>query len=152
MSTEAKEVKETETKETTTTVTKKQTWWNRIWSAIVGAILAVGAMFGITTDQIAEEKAKVETVQAQAKEALDAIKAGDLTTAQAKLTEATTIVKDVVKDAKETVKNVTEAAKEADKKEVGKTAIKGALEGAIKGDIKKVEAATKMYSDDTTKK
>ena len=42
------------------TTTKGKTWWNRIWSAAVGAVVAVGAMFGITNDQIAEQKEKVE--------------------------------------------------------------------------------------------
>ena len=34
---------------------KKATWWNRIWSAIVGAVLAVAAMFGITIGSVAAE-------------------------------------------------------------------------------------------------
>ena len=137
------ETKESETK----VVTKKQTWLNRIWSAIVGAIIAVGAMFGITTDKVAEEKAKVETVQTQAKEALEAIKAGDITTATQKLTEATTAVKEVVNGVKEAAANVKEQAKDTDKKEIGKTAIKGAIENLVKNNVKNAEAATKAYTE-----
>ena len=91
----------TETTATTATTSKKGTWLNRLFSAVIGAAVAVGAMFGITNEKIAEEKTKVETIQTQAKEALDAIKNGDIKTATAKLTEATAVVKEVANDVKE---------------------------------------------------
>lgn len=106
---------------------KKATWWNRIWSAIVGAVLSVAAMFGITTEQINEQKAKTEEVKNLAGEALDAIKKGDVATAKAALELATETGKQVVDNAKQVVDNVKEAKAE----DIAKTAVEGAKE-AIK--------------------
>lgn len=103
---------------------KKATWWNRIWSAIVGAILAVASMFGITTNQINEQKAKTEEVKNLAGEALEAIKKGDVATAKAALELAAETGKQVVKDAKQVVDNVKESKAE----DVAKTAVEGAKE------------------------
>lgn len=101
---------------------KKATWWNRIWSAIVGAVLAVASMFGITTEQINEQKAKTEEVKNLAGEALEAIKKGDVATAKAALELAAETGKQVVEDAKQVVNNVKEAKAE----DVAKTAVEGA--------------------------
>ena len=122
----------TETTATTATTSKKGTWLNRLFSAVIGAAVAVGAMFGITNEKIAEEKTKVETIQTQAKEALDALKTGDIQTATTKLTEATAIVKEVAKDVKETAEQV----KNADPAEVGKTAVQGAKDALKAGEGK----------------
>ena len=107
---------------------KKATWWNRIWSAIVGAVLAVASMFGITTAQIDEQKAKTEEVKNLAGEALEAIKKGDVATAKAALELAAETGKQVAKDAKQVVDNVKEAKAE----DVEKTAVEGAKEGLNK--------------------
>ena len=118
----------TETTATTATTSKKGTWLNRLFSAVIGAAVAVGAMFGITNEKIAEEKTKVETIQTQAKEALDAIKNGDIKTATAKLTEATAVAKEVAND----VKEVANQVKTTDKKDVGETII-NAIKDEFKG-------------------
>ena len=122
----------TATTATTATTSKKGTWLNRLFSAVIGAAVAVGAMFGITNEKIAGEKTKVETIQTQAKEALDAIKNGDIKTATTKLTEATAVAKEVVKDVKETAEQV----KNADPAEVGKTAVQGAKDALKAGEGK----------------
>lgn len=88
---------------------KKTTWWNRIWSAIVGAVLAVASMFGITTAQIDEQKAKTEEVKNLASEALEAIKKGDVATAKAALELATESGKQVVDNANQVVDNIKNA-------------------------------------------
>ena len=59
-----------------------------VWSAIVGALIAVGSMFGITTEQVAEQKAKTEEVRKLAGEALELAKSGKLDDAKAKLEKA----------------------------------------------------------------
>jgi gas vesicle protein len=110
---------------------KKATWWNRIWSAIVGAVLAVASMFGITTEQINEQKAKTEEVKNLAGEALEAIKKGDVATAKAALELAAETGKQVVEEAKQVVDNVKEAKAE----DVAKTAVEGAKK-AIKEEKK----------------
>ena len=107
---------------------KKATWWNRIWSAIVGAALAVASMFGITTAQIDEQKAKTEEVKDLAGEALEAIKKGDVATAKAALELAAETGKQVVEEAKQVVDNVKEAKAE----DIAKTAVEGAKEGLNK--------------------
>ena len=119
-------------------VTKKATWWNRIWSAIVGAILAVAAMFGITTDQVAEQKENVKQVKTLASEALESIKKGDVATAQAKLNEAQEVGKEVVSKTKEAIETI----KKTDKKEVVEK-VKNALTSA---NTKTVETAAKQYT------
>ena len=152
MSEETKEVKNTTevTKEVSkdtavTTTTKKTTWWNRVVSAVVGAVVAVGAMFGITGNQVAAEKAKVESVKTQAIAALDALKAGDVTTATAKLQEAIATGKEVVND----VKAAAEQVKNADKNSVVETAKNAVTETLVKDQVKKVETAVATYSAGT---
>lgn len=127
----------------TTTTTKSQTWLNRIYSALVGAALAICTTLGITSEKINDEKAKVKTIQTQAKEALEAIKSGDIKTAQTKLTEATQTTKEVIAKAKE----VIEKAKETDKTELVKAAVSGAKEAITKDNMKKAEASSKMYTE-----
>ena len=151
MSEETKEVKNTTEAEkeiskdkAVTTTTKKTTWWNRVVSAVVGAVVAVGAMFGITSNQVATEKAKVESVKTQATAALDALKAGDVTTATAKLQEAIATGEAVVND----IKGAAEQVKNADKESVIETAKKAATEALVKDQVKKVETAVAAYSAD----
>jgi hypothetical protein len=127
----------------TPAVTKKATWWNRFWSAILGAILAVAAMFGVNTEQIKEQKAKTEEVKTLAGEALAAFKAGDTKTGMEKLNAVQTVGKEVVKNTKEMVETV----KDADKKTVVKN-IKTAL---ISANTKAVEATAKQYTEPTVK-
>lgn len=119
-------------------VTKKATWWNRVWSGFVGALLAVAAMFGITTDQVAEQKENVKQVKTLASEALESIKNGDIATAKAKLNEAQEVGKEVVEKAKEAVDTI----KKTDKKEVVEK-VKNALTSA---NTKTVETAAKQYT------
>lgn len=124
--------------------TKKQTWLNRIWSAAVGAVVAVGAMFGITQPQIEAQKAKVVEVKTKATEALDALKKGDVQTATAKLQEATAATKEVA----EQVKKDFEKIKEADKGSVVENAKKTATEALVKDQVKKVETNSAAYQND----
>ena len=126
----ANEVKEAVT---APAVTKKSTWWNRIWSAIVGAVLAVAAMFGITTDQVAEQKAKTEEVKKLASEALELAKAGKIEDAKAALELAVETGKEVVTEAKK----VVEKAKETKAEDVAKEAVKGAKESIKVEETKK---------------
>lgn len=105
--------------------TKAKSWWNRIWSAIVGAVLAVAAMFGITGDKVAQEKALMIQVKQYTEDALIDIKAGNFKAATEKLEQAKSIGKTIVNDVKETVEDV----KNADKEEVKKDAIEGAKKG-----------------------
>lgn len=128
-------------------ISTKSTWLNRIWSAIVGALIAVGSMFGITSEQISAQKAKVESIQTQTKEALDALKKGDTAEAITKLTEVTADVTNTTKDVISDVKEVSASIKESDKTQVVVTAIKGAAEALVKNETKKIEAATKQYSN-----
>lgn len=131
--------------------TKKTTWWNRIWSAIVGALIAVGSMFGITTEQVAEQKAKTEEVRKLAGEALELTKAGKLDDAKATLEKAVETGKEVVSDAKEVVDNVKNADKEAVKETVKKSLIDSVKSAITKNDVKKIEQATTQYTDDIKK-
>lgn len=126
----AKEVKDTvkevaEKGKNVIETTKAKSWWNRIWSAIVGAILAVAAMFGITNDKVAQEKALMTQVKQYTEDALVDIKAGNIKAAAEKLEQAKSIGKTVVNDVKETVENV----KNTNKDEVKNVAIEGAKEG-----------------------
>lgn len=132
-----------ETKNTETTTNTKQTWLNRIWSAVVGAAVAVGAMFGVTQPQIEAQKAKVTEVKNYATEALEAIKKGDVQTATAKLQEATAATKEVA----EQIKKDVEKVKEADKKSVVETAKNAVTEALVKDQVKRTEAATATYKD-----
>lgn len=134
--------KETTTSVESKTTGKKQTWWNRFWSALTGAILAVAAMFGITSDQIAEQKENVKEVKTLASEALNAIKAGDVKTATAKLTEAGEVGKEVVSAAKD----VVDKAKATDKKDI----INTVKESFTSKDKKAVTDAAKQYTDQKT--
>ena len=124
--------------------TKKQTWLNRIWSAAVGAVVAVGAMFGITQPQIEAQKAKVVEVKTKATEALDALKKGDVQTATAKLQEATAATKEVAEQVKKDIAKV----KEANKDSVVETAKKAATEALVKDQVKKVETNSAAYQND----
>lgn len=91
---------------------KKTTWWNRIWSAIVGIALAVGSMFGITTAQINEQKAKTEEIKTVITAAIEDIKAGKITDATTKLETAVATGKEVVSEAKKVIDNVKNTDKE----------------------------------------
>lgn len=121
---------------------KKPSFMTKIWSAIVGAAVAVAGMFGITQDQIATEKAKVESIKTQAVAALEALKAGDVTTATANLKAAVETGKAVVADAKALAENV----KASDKKSVVETLKNEVTEAAVKDQVKKVEQAAAAYS------
>lgn len=121
---------------------KKPSFMTKIWSAIVGAAVAVAGMFGITQDQIATEKAKVESIKTQATAALEALKAGDVTTATANLKAAVETGKAVVADAKALAENV----KASDKKSVVETLKNEVTEAAVKDQVKKVEQAAAAYS------
>jgi ElaB/YqjD/DUF883 family membrane-anchored ribosome-binding protein len=111
---------------------KKATWWNRIWSAIVGAVLAVAAMFGITEPQIKEQKAKVEEVTKLAGEALELAKAGKIEDAKAALELAVESGKELKEQAKKDVESVKEKAKEAKAEDIASEAVKGAKESLVK--------------------
>lgn len=112
--------------------TKAKSWWNRIWSAIVGAVLAVAAMFGITTDKVAQEKALMIQVKQYTEDALVDIKSGNLKGAAEKLKQANAIGKTVVEDVKDTAEKI----KDADKTEVKDAALKGAKEGLLNSKTK----------------
>ena len=107
---------------------KKATWWNRIWSAIVGAILAIASMFGITTAQIDEQKSKTEEVKKLAAEALEYAKQGKIEDAKKALELAVKSGKQVIDESKKIVDNVKEAKAE----DIAKTAVEGAKEGLNK--------------------
>ena len=135
----------TEVKETATSTvekaknvietTKGKTWWNRIWSAIVGALIAVGSMFGITTEQIAEQKQKTEEVKTLAIEALDAIKKGDVATAKAALELAAETGKQVIDESKKVIDNIKNANRE-DIKNTAHEAIKTELQKSVTSEKK----------------
>ena len=119
--------------------TKKSTWLNRIYSAAVGAIVAVGAMFGITQPKIDAQKAK-------ATQALEEIKKGDIQAAQKTLQEIAGQVKKDVETVKEAGKNVTV-------NDVVTTGAEGAKAGAAKADAKtetKTDAKTDAAKTTTT--
>lgn len=136
----SEEIKKEEVK--TKTVSKKSTWFNRICSAVVGAIVAVGAMFGITNEQIAKEKEKVESVKTKAVAALDALKNGDVTTATANLQSAIATGKEVVVDAKA----IADKVKESDKASIVETAKDKIAKAVVSEQVKKVESATAVYN------
>lgn len=108
---------------------KKATWWNRIWSAIVGAIVAVGAMFGITTDQVADQKAKVTEVKNMAAEALQNIKDGKIQDGIAGLQLIVEEGKTMGEQAKKEVEAVKEKVKETPAEKIAAEAVKGAVKG-----------------------
>jgi hypothetical protein len=117
-------------------VTKKATWWNRIWSAIVGAVVAVAAMFGITEPKIAEQKAKVEEVKNIAAETLENIKAGKIEDAKAGLELIIESGKEVTEQAKTDVETVTEKVKNTPAEDIAAEAVKGAKENLSKPEQK----------------
>ena len=101
--------------------TKKQTWLNRIYSAIVGAILAVGTMFGISQPQLDAQKAKVTEIKTKAATAIEALKCGDTQMALILLQETIGNTKEITEQAKkdyETLKTKTINAKDAATKEL----------------------------------
>lgn len=87
-------------------------WWNRIVSAIVGALIALGASLGITQDHVNEQKARVDNIKELAAEAYAAIKAGDYATAKSALELAATEGKDFTAEAKTVVNNVKQYSAE----------------------------------------
>ena len=130
------------TEEVVVTSTKKQTWLNRVWSAVVGAAVAVGAMFGITQPQIDAQKAKVVEIKTYASEALEALRNGDVKTATTKLQEATAVTKEVAEQIKKDVNKIKEANKES-VVETAKTAI---TETLVKDQVKKAETTNTQYA------
>jgi hypothetical protein len=84
----------------------KQTWWNRIISAIVGAIIAAGATYGITATHISEQKERVSNIKELSAEALTALKNGDIETAKAALELAKSEGTELAKDSKEVIDNI----------------------------------------------
>ena len=115
---------------------KKATWWNRIWSAIVGAVMAVAAMFGITTDQVAEQKAKVTEMKAVATEALQNIKDGKIQDGIAGLQLIVEEGKTMGEQVKKTVETVKEKVKETPAENIAAEAVKGAVKGMTKTEQK----------------
>ena len=114
-----------ETKNTETTTTSKQGWCGRIISAIIGVIVAVGSLFGITEARINNQVEKTKEITALVTEAKEALAAGDTKTATEKLTAALETSKEVVETTKEIINeikdkegNVTEATSEETKTEV----------------------------------
>jgi uncharacterized phage infection (PIP) family protein YhgE len=110
---------------------KKQTWWNRIWSAIVGAIVAVAAMLGITTEEVNEQKARVQKITVCVTEAKEALSKGDIASAKAKVEEAITISKEIAGDVKQVKENADKLI-ETVKTEVEKKAAEAAEKKADK--------------------
>lgn len=136
----------TETKtETPVTTSKTSSWFSKVWSAIVGAAVGVAAMFGITNDQIATEKAKVQTVKNQVTVALKALQEGDVTTATANLQVAVATGKEIVADAKV----IAEKVKEADKTSTVETIKNEITKAGVKDQVKKVEQAKAAYVEET---
>ena len=145
MSEETKTTTETTTPAPTTTT--KTSFMTKIWSAVVGAAVAVASMFGITQEQITAEKAKVQSIKTQATAAYEALKDGDTTTAVANLKAAIETGKQAVTDAKA----LAEKVKEADKKSVIETVKNEVTKVAVKDQVKKVDAAAAAYKADTAK-
>lgn len=127
---EKNEVKET----VETTVCKKtwkdvvKGWFKKLWSAIVGAAVAVAAMFGITSEQVKEQTARAELVKLYAQDALYSLQQGDVKTAIDKLKTATEAGKEIAVEAKKVIDTV----KSAKKDEVIDTAV-----DAAKAELKK---------------
>ena len=115
---------------------KKATWWNRIWSAIVGAVMAVAAMFGITTDQVADQKAKVTEIKTMAAEALQNIKDGKIQDGMAGLQLIVEEGKTMGEQVKKTVETVKEKVKETPAENIAAEAVKGAVKGMTKTEQK----------------
>lgn len=98
---------------------KKATWWNRILSAIIGAIMSFAATLGITNDQIAEQKARTEQIKTTATEALEAIKKGDIAAAKAALEKTVEPAKELINESKKVIdkaKEVVTAQQQAGEK------------------------------------
>ena len=125
-----------------TKTVKTSSWATKIWSAIVGAAVGIASMFGITSNEIATQKAKVQSVKTQATAALEALKAGDVTTATANLKAVIATGTEIVADAKA----LSEKVKEADSKSVVEKVKDVATEKLVKDQVKKVETAQKAYS------
>lgn len=145
MSTEEKEITAAETKTKTETETVKASirsfgkgLFSSICSAVIGAAVAIGSIFGITENQVNEQKAKVTEIKGLASEALDAIKSGKFDDAKAALELATETTKEVVADAKTVIDNI----KAADKEEV-KAAVKTEAEKVVKDVATKAEEKLK---------
>jgi hypothetical protein len=85
----------------------KQSWWNRIVSAIVGAIVAAGATIGITETHISEQKERISNIKELSAEALTALKNGDIETAKDALELVKSEGTDFANDAKEVIDNIT---------------------------------------------
>lgn len=127
MSEENKEVKTVET------ASKKSTWLNRIWSAVVGLAVGVAGMFGISQDQIKAERAKVELMKVAVTDAIYNLQQGDVKAATINLKEVAATTQKVAADIKEAAEkaksnkqNIVEKAKEAIVKEVVKQEVKEA--------------------------
>jgi len=95
-----------ETTEATTTSTSTSSWGKTIISFLTGVVITVGSIFGITSTQINDTKAKVESIKVEAAAALTAIKASDYTTAKEKLTNIVATSKEVVADTQTMVDQV----------------------------------------------
>ena len=133
------EVKETTTTESTTACKKTwktyvKEWLNRVWAAIVGAAVAVGAMFGITSEQVKEQTARAELVKLYSADALYSLQHGDVKTAIDKLKTATEAGKEIAVEAKK----VIDTAKTTKKDKVIDTAV-----DAAKAELKKDAPAKK---------
>lgn len=118
-----------EVKETVETIVPKKTWkdvvkgwFTELWAAIVGAAVAVAAMFGITSEQVKEQTARAELVKLYAQDALYSLQQGDVKTAMDKLKTATEAGKEIAVEAKK----VIDTAKTAKKDEVIDTAVDAA--------------------------
>ena len=144
-------VKEVATDVREVVTSKKSTWWNRIWSAIVGALIAVGSMFGITSEQVAEQKAKTEEVKNLAGEALEAIKKGDVVTAKAALELAAETGKQVIDESKKVIDNVKNADKEEVKETVKDSLIKTAKDAVNMNALKEAEKGAAIYTNEIKK-
>lgn len=115
------------------TEVKKTGWASKIWSAIIGIVVGVAGMFGISQDQIKTEKAKVETMKTSVVEAIYNLEQGDAKAAIVNLKEITATTKEVAADikaaaekAKAEKQTVVEKAKDAVVKEVVKQEVKAA--------------------------
>lgn len=117
---------------------KKATWWNRIWSAIVGAILAILSMFGITNEKIAKLEQDKNDLKNLATEIATSIKDGKIEDAKA----AADLIIEKFNEKKQEVKEVVENIKNTDKEAIKDAAIQGAKE-KLEADDKKATAESK---------
>lgn len=92
----------------TVQVNKKQNWANRLWSSLIGVLVGIGAMFGVTTEHIETQRAKAQELNEFSREALNFLKAGDVANAKASLELAVEAGAVFYKEAKEIVENVKE--------------------------------------------